>query len=300
MTNVPILPERIGLFPFTSRRFGVSGGYRYLILLVLILGVNTLPAQTMGKIAGKVVAAETGEPLPGANIVIVGTNMGAATDEDGVYYILNVPPAKYELRAIMIGYENMKVVDVVVNSGKTTRIDFQLSDEVLETDEVVVVAERPDVERDKTSTSAIVRFEDVQTLPGVRDIGDVLNLTSDFVDGHFRGGRIGEEYYTLQGMGIVNPLDRSSAFLPIMSGVEEVEVITSGFGAQYGNAQSGVVNISMKEGGRNRWQSRLEMRSRVPGRKHFGPSVFDPAANDYLRLLQETAARVIKATRTRP
>jgi len=261
--------------------------YSFLVLPILFLCYNMLSAQTMGKLAGTGIQDATGEPLPGANIVIVGTGMGAATDENGQYFILNIAPGKYEIRAIMIGFETMKVVDVVVNSGRTTQIDFDLIDEVLETDEVVVVAERPDVERDKTSTSAIVRFDEVQSLPGVRDIGDVLNLTSDVVDGHFRGGRTGEEYYTLQGMGIVNPLDNSSAFLPIMSGVEEVEVITSGFGAQYGNAQSGVVNISMKEGDRSTWQTRVEMRSRAPGRKHFGPSVFDPEANDYLKLLMD-------------
>ncbi|UCF64013.1 MAG: TonB-dependent receptor [bacterium] len=266
-------------FPFFS--------YTFFALFILLVCFNTLPAQMMGKLAGTVVQAATGESLPGANIVIVGTGMGAATDENGQYFILNIPPGKYEIRAIMIGFETMRMIDVVVNSGRTTQIDFNLIDEVLETDEVVVVAERPDVERDKTSTSSIVRFEDVQTLPGVRDIGDVLNLTSDVIDGHFRGGREGEEYYILQGMGIVNPLDRSSAFLPIMSGIEEVEVITSGFGAQYGNAQSGVVNISMKEGSRHLWETRAEIRSRMPSRKHFGPSVFDPAANDYIRLLME-------------
>ncbi|GAB4374906.1 MAG: hypothetical protein Kow0042_19870 [Calditrichia bacterium] len=257
----------------------------YLACLFLLLWMIPLAAQNVGKLAGTVKEAETGEPLPGANIVIEGTGMGAATDEDGVYYILNVPPGKYEVRAIMIGYKTMRMLDVIVNAGRTTQIDFELESEVFEAEEVVVTAERPDVERDKTSTSAIVRFEEVQTLPGVRDIGDVLNLTADIVDGHFRGGREGEEYYTLQGMGIVNPLDRSSAFMPIMSGVEEVEVITSGFGAQYGNAQSGVVNISMKEGDRHTWHTRFESRMRAPGRKHFGPSVFDPNANDYIRLL---------------
>ncbi len=71
-------------------------------------------------------------------------------------------------------------------------------------------------------------------------------------------------------MGIVNPLYSSSAFAPIMSAVEEVEVITSGFGAQFGNAQSGVVNISMKEGRSDRWRARAELRTRLPGQKHFG------------------------------
>ncbi len=252
---------------------------------LILLGVSLLPAQNVGKIAGTVKDAKTGNPLPGANVVIVGTTLGAAVDVNGEYYLLNVPPGKYELRASMMGYEKMKVVDVIVHISRTTKVDFQLEESVLEMAEVVVQAARPDVERDKTSTSAIVRFDDVQLLPGIRDIGDIINLAVDVIDGHFRGGRAGEEYYMLQGMGIINPLDRSTAFQPIISGVEEVEVITSGFGAQYGNAQSGVVNISMKEGDPQRWRTRIESRLRAPGRKHFGPSAFDPRANDYIRLL---------------
>jgi outer membrane receptor protein involved in Fe transport len=259
--------------------------YSFFVGLLILLWQNTLSAQTVGKIAGTVKEVKSGEPLPGTNVVLVGTNMGAATDVNGEYYILNVPPGKYDLRASLIGYKAMKVTDVIVNTGRTTNIDFELQPVVLEGEEVVVQAVRPDVERDKTSTSAIVRFDDVQSLPGIRNIGDVLNLAADIYDGHFRGGRTGEEYYTLQGMGIVNPLDQSSAFLPIMSGVEEVEVITSGFGAQYGNAQSGIVNISMKEGSPRVWKTRIESRTRAPGRKHFGPSVFDPNANDYIKLL---------------
>jgi len=270
----------------------LGGGHHFLqirlyllIPLTLVILLSSSSAQTVGKIAGIVTEAATGEPLAGANIEIVNIVLGAATDVDGIYYILNIPPGKYELRASMIGYKTTKVVDVIVHTGKTTNIDFQLAEEAIEGEVVIVEAVRPDVERDKTSTSAIVRFEEVQNIPGMRDVGDVITLTADIYDGHFRGGRVGEEYYTLQGMGIVNPLDNSSAFLPIMSGVEEVEVITSGFGAQYGNAQSGVVNISMKEGGRHDWDTRFEFRMRTPARKHFGPSVYDPEANDYLKLL---------------
>ncbi len=260
-------------------------GFGMIAISVMLIWSGLLYGQNVGKIAGSVRDAKTGSPLPGANVVLVGTTLGAAADVNGEYYILNVPPGKYELRASMMGYEKMKVVDVIVHINRTTRVDFKMQEAVLEFGEVVVQATRPDVERDKTSTSSIVRFDDVQLLPGIRDIGDIINLAVDVIDGHFRGGREGEEYYLLQGMGIVNPLDRSTAFQPIMSGVEEVEVITSGFGAQYGNAQSGVVNISMKEGDPNRWRSRLESRLRAPGRKHFGPSVFDPNANDYIRLL---------------
>lgn len=252
------------------------------LCVFLFLGFNILFGQNVGKISGTVKDAETGELLVGCNVAVLGTTLGASSDPEGTFFILNVPPGKYDLQASMIGYQRMVQRNTIVNSGKTTTANFSLTSEALAQQEVTVEATRPDVEREKTSTSTIIRSEEVQSIAGIRDVGDVLGLAADVTDGHFRGGREGEEYYTLQGMGINNPLDNSTAFLPIMSAVEEVEVITSGFGAQYGNAQSGVVNISMKEGKSDRWRTRVETRTRAMGRKHFGPSVYDPNANPYL------------------
>jgi len=257
----------------------------FLVVVLALWAAGPARAQNVGRIAGTVSDAATGEPLPGANIVIDGTIRGTSADVDGEFFILNLPPGRYALRGSMIGFQETVVVDVIVSANRTTTVDFELQEQTVDVGEIVVAAERPPVERDKTSTSYIVRAEDVESLPGIRDIGDVLRLQPDVIDGHFRGGRSGEEYYTLQGMGIVNPLDNSSAFMPILSAVEEVEVITSGFGAQYGNAQSGVVRISMKEGNRDAWSTRFEARTRVPGHKHFGPNVFDPDNQEYLRLL---------------
>ena len=253
--------------------------------LLLLSSAAPVLAQNVGRISGTVTDAAGGDPLPGANVIVEGTTRGAAAEADGSYFILNVPPGRYELRASMVGYEPVVVVDVIVNANRTTTVDFQLTDAAIGAGEVTITAQRPDVERDKTSTSYIVRPEEIEALPGMRDIGDVLSLQPDIIDGHFRGGREGEEYYTLQGMGIVNPLDNSSAFSPIMSAVEEVEVITSGFGAQYGNAQSGVVRISMKEGDQTGWSTHFDARARPPGRKHFGPSVYDVDDQEYLQLL---------------
>jgi len=256
-----------------------------LLGLMTLFAFGTVSAQTVGKISGVIKDARIGEELVGCNVSIPGTGLGAATATDGTYFILNVPPGKYDLQATMIGYQKVIVRDVVVNVGRTTTVDFQLTETAIAVEEIVVQATRPDVEREKTSTSSIVRFDDVQAFPGIRDVSDVIALAADVTDGHFRGGRLGEEYYTLQGMGIVNPLNNNSAFLPIMSAVEEVEVMTSGFGAQYGNAQSGVVNISMKEGKSDRWRTRVETRTKAPDRRHFGPSVYDTSANPYLALL---------------
>ena len=267
----------------TGCRYRVRG--LLVAMFAVLVACSASFAQTVGKVSGVVRDAQTKQPLPAVNVVIVGTTIGASTTMEGSYFILNIPPGKYDIQASIIGYQKMLVRDVIVNAGRTTTLDFDLPEVAIELNEIVVQAVRPDVEKEKTSTSEIIRFEDVQTLPGVRNVSDIIGLAADVVDGHFRGGRTGEEYYTLQGMGIINPLDNSSAFLPIMSGVEEVEVITSGFGAQYGNAQSGVVNISMREGKTDRWQTRVETRSRAPGRKHFGPSAYDPNANPYLALL---------------
>jgi outer membrane receptor protein involved in Fe transport len=253
--------------------------------VMMLLVLSTLSAQTAGKISGAITDAETGEPLIGCNVIIAGTKLGTATDVDGSFFILNIPAGKYDVQASIIGYDKMVEHDVIVNSGRTTTVNFKIKSTTVMEKEVVVEATRPDVQPEKTSTSEIIRSEDVQQIAGMRDVGDVIGLAADVTDGHFRGGRAGEELYTLQGMGIVNPLDNTSAFLPIMSAVEEVEVITSGFGAQYGNAQSGVVNISMKEGKSDKWRTRVESRMRLPGRKHFGPSVYDPNANPYLSIL---------------
>lgn len=267
------------LFTYLGKKRILSVG------VFLFLFVNNLFGQNAGKISGTVKDAETGEPLIGCNVAVLGTTLGASTDIDGAYFILNVSPGKYDLQASIVGYQKVAQRGTIVNSGRTTTADFSLTSSALAQQEIVVEATRPDVEREKTSTSSIIRSDEVQAIAGIRDVGDILGLAADVTDGHFRGGRSGEEYYTLQGMGIVNPLDNTSAFLPIMSAVEEVEVITSGFGAQYGNAQSGVVNISMKEGKSDKWRTRVETRTRTPGRKHFGPSVFDPSSNAYLALL---------------
>ncbi|MGA3287310.1 MAG: TonB-dependent receptor [Bacteroidota bacterium] len=253
------------------------------ILTLLISGM--LSAQTSGKISGVVTDAVTGEPLIGANIVVLGTSMGAATDIEGTFFMINIPAGKYDLQASMIGYDKMVQLGVIVNSGRTTTADFKIKPTTIEQEAVTVEATRPDVEPEKTSTSSIIRSEDVQQLAGMRDVGDVIGLAADVTDGHFRGGRSGEELYTLQGMGITNPLDNSTGLLPIMSAVEEVEVVTSGFGAQYGNAQSGVVNISMKEGKADKWHSYAEVNTTLPANRYFGGNPYSVSDNRYLQTM---------------
>ena len=259
-------------------------GFAYAAVLVLVHLLASVPANAQsGKITG-VVTDVAGEGMVGVNVLITGTTRGSSTDIDGRFFILNVEPGTYSLRASFIGFRAVTQSEVIVNINKTTTIDFILEEATAEGEELLVIAERPDVEVDQTATLEIIRPEEVEQIAGITDLSDVLGLQAEVNDGHFRGGRSNEELYVLAGMGIVNPLNSSRSFTPMLSAVEEVEVITSGFAAEYGNAMSGVINISTKEGG-DSWSSRAEVRTRAPSYKHFGGSVFDPANNPYIRLM---------------
>ncbi|PAP75872.1 TonB-dependent receptor [Rubrivirga marina] len=248
------------------------------LALVLASGVH---AQT-GKIGGTI-ADSDGVPIPGVNVLVVGSTLGASSDLDGTYVILNVPPGTYDLRASFIGYQTVLQEGVVVNNDRTTEVDFVLAEEDLTVGgELVVTAERPEIEPERTASSEIIRPREVSEAPGVYSLTDVIGLTVEATDGHFRGGRTGEELYLLNGINIVNPFTGERSFDPIANALEEVEVITGGFPSQYGNAQSGVVNMALRSGGFERWDGSGNLRVRAPGYKHFGGSVFSLENNPYL------------------
>ena len=158
------------------------------VAVVMILALSTLSAQTAGKISGKITDLETGEPLIGCNVIIVGTTMGASTDVDGTFFIINVPPRKFDVEASILGYQKVVQQDVIVNSGRTTVVNFKLKSSALVQAEVVIQATRPDVEVEKTSTSMITRLDEVQQLPAMHSASDALKLSSEVDNDHFRGG----------------------------------------------------------------------------------------------------------------
>jgi outer membrane receptor protein involved in Fe transport len=268
---------------------------------LIILFTSCLYAGETGKIAGKVTDSRTNEPLIGANILIISkitedgeqpiANIrGAATDLEGEYYILNIPPGVYNLKASFIGYQEQIITQITVDVDKTTKVDFTLSEKTYETEEVLVVAHTPArVERDLTATKQVYNVVDVQSIAGVADIQGILELQADVVDDHFRGGRVGESYYVLSGATIINPLNNQRAFSPIITGLSQVEVYTSGFSAEYGNAQSGVVNMVAKEGS-NKWTSRFELSTTPPQYKAWGGSVYSPENLDFYNTLQDVRA----------
>jgi uncharacterized DUF497 family protein len=235
-------PNPNGIGDLVSRVTGIG-----LVLLLLLAG-STVSAQTTGKIAGVVTDAEFGSGLPGVNVFIEGTTQGTATNVDGSFSIIGVPPGTYTVVASYIGFATQKTENVVVNAGLTVEVDFELREEVFEGEEIVVVAEKPLVQKDLTATTAIVSGDEIRSLP-VENFGQVIGLQAGVVDGHFRGGRMGEVGYWVDGMPVTDVFDGSLGVSVENNMVDELQVVTGAFNAEYGQAMSGIVNIVTRDGG---------------------------------------------------
>ena len=218
-----------------------------IVAVFLLVGASDVFAQS-GKISGKVVDAESGEGLPGANVTIVGTNYGAAASLEGDYYIINVPPGTYDIRAQFIGYNALTVTNVSVNVNRTTDVPFNLSTAIIEGQEVVIEASKVSQKKDQTSSIRNVNSETMDILP-VESVGSVVSLQAGVVAGHFRGGRHDEVAYMIDGMQVTNAYSNAGQSVNVEAdAVEEVEVIKGTFNAEYGNAMSGIVNAITKSG----------------------------------------------------
>jgi outer membrane receptor protein involved in Fe transport len=218
---------------------------RFYFLLLILLSGNLL-AQTSGKLSGQIVDNE-GNPLVGANVLIEGTTLGAATDYEGYYVIINIRAGTYIVRIGYLGYSTQKVENVHVSPDKTTSLDAVLQPEAIEGEEVVVIAQKPLVESNQTSTIASINKEDIKNLP-VQNLSDIVNLQAGVVDNHFRGGRLGEVQYQVDGVTTINPFTNTPMQEIDRSIIEEVQVISGTFDAKYGQAMSGIVNTVLKSG----------------------------------------------------
>ncbi len=219
-----------------------------LFLATLLFYAVNLFAGTTGKIAGTVTDAKTGEPLPGVNVVVVGTTYGAMTDFDGNYAVINLSPGTYTIRASAVGYAPQSLSNIRVNIDLTNRQDFKLSEEAVQLEnEVVIIAERPLVQKDLTSTTAVVSGDDIKQLP-VTEIGQVIGLQAGSVDGRIRGGRKGEVAYWIDGVPVTDAYNGGTVVDVNPNMVQELQVLSGAFNAEYGQAMSGIVNIATREG----------------------------------------------------
>ncbi|MBN2009630.1 TonB-dependent receptor [candidate division KSB1 bacterium] len=223
-------------------------------------------AGITGKIAGRLIDAQTEQPLPGGNIMITGLvrnnediqfsseqYRGAATDANGEYYIINLPPGFYIVEASFMGYEKQIEKNVKVSVDYTTRLNFSLHTQTIDLGEsVVVTAQKEMIRKDLTSSAVSVSADELESLP-VREVNDVLELQAGVIRDaggqlHIRGGRSNEITYMIDGVQVIDPLRRSSGLTVDNQAIQELQAITGTFNAEYGQALSGVINIITKQG----------------------------------------------------
>jgi len=217
-------------------------------------------AQTTGKIVGKIVDAETGDPIPGAQIILTAiwfedievdmdSKMGALSDLNGDYYIINVTPGSYTLLVRMMGYENAKVEKVPVSVNRSTHIDVEIRETSIEGEEVIVSASKLSTKKDLTGSIKNVSSDQMNSLP-VEDVNDVIEMQAGIVNNHFRGGRSTEVSYMIDGVQVDEGFYREGQTVELeKEAVQDLEVITGTFNAEYGRAMSGIVNLVTKDGG---------------------------------------------------
>jgi outer membrane receptor protein involved in Fe transport len=249
---------RVRLVAALGLAFGLVGA--------LLWGAPVARAGTTGRVTGRVTDA-AGKPLQGVNVAIPAARAGALTDADGHYSVMNVPAGSYDLRFQLIGYRQTTVQGVTISADQTQRQDVKLAEEAVGVAEVVVTGERPVIEVGQTSAVSTVTRKEIASLP-VQELQDVVNLQAGVVDGHFRGGRIGEVQYQVDGVTVNNVYDNKSLIRIDRSLLEEVQVISGTFDAEYGQAASGVVNAVLRRGGdRFEWHGEAFLGSSVfPGR----------------------------------
>ena len=232
------------------------------LLITFLVWVNIAYSGTTGKLAGKVTDVETGEPLPGVNIIIEETSLGAAADEDGTYYILRIPPGTYDVRASMIGYNDVRVKNVRIRMDLTTIVNFEMALGVVGLEEVTIIAERPLVQPDVTYSQANISSDEISALP-IEEFEEVVALQAGVVLGsdgalHVRGGRGSEIVYLIDGVSVTDPFTARMGIEIETNAIQELQFISGTFNAEYGQAMSGVVNIVTKDGSYNRYSGNLQ------------------------------------------
>ncbi len=215
------------------------------VLLALLMPVAAW-AQSSGKLTGRVTDAATGEGLPGANVIIQGTQIGTATDIDGNYTLLGIPVGRYDIQASFVGFTPQTYEGVEINSGYTRELNFELSEgQVLQ--DIVVEYQRPLIQKDALGAPRVVTGEEIQNLP-VRGVANVAALQSGVVNNegsgtlNVRGGRGEEVIYYVDGVKVVGSLGVSQ------SAIEEQEMLIGGLPARYGDAMAGVISVTTKSG----------------------------------------------------
>lgn len=267
-------------------RFGIHTHLIFSVAYLLFL-VTTADAAS-GKITGRVTDRETKEGIPGANVVITGIiqndgtevppdrPMGAAVDMEGYFFILNVPPGTYAIRAGILGYTSTVQKPVRVDIDRTITVNFSLSASEIQVDQVVVTAEHEIIKQDVSTTQEVILTARLEAMPVIRmdefvgTLKGVQLISSSEGNGlSIRGGSIRETDVRMDGISLQDPRTENSYLGLNSTAIEEIQVLSGGFEAKYGGIRSGLLNVVTKEGSRDRYTVSLKTDILPKGQKRF-------------------------------
>jgi len=240
-------------------------------LFALVFGLSgKIAAGTAGAVSGFVRDSETGNPLPGAAVMIENTAYGATADKHGYYAIHNLPVGSYVLRVTLIGYIPTKVTEVEVKTDLTTPVNFALTARALQVaQEIVVTAPRIKIYKDEIASVHYIGAQALSLSLPAQTFQDALPLVPGFVANRFRGARASNTLYLIDGLPATSMLTRDLAFMVQNSAIAEMVVQTGGFSPEYGNVSAGLVNLITREG-RNDFEGSARLATDVLGPKENG------------------------------
>jgi outer membrane cobalamin receptor len=242
-------------------------------VFILLCCSSVIRAATTGKIAGSIVD-QNNDRLPGANVVVQGTSLGGATDIEGNYFILNIPPGVYNVVVSMIGYKRVTIEQVRVVIDQTTQINVSLEEAPIEGEEVTIVSERPAVEIDLTASKERVSSAQIAN-SAVTEVKEVLVQQSGVnINGGVRGGFGLDVTYVVDGQEIKDSGTNSTAYVSVnTTSIQELELLTGGWNAEYPQANSGIVNVVSKTA-RDKIHGNFKYRYRPAGKYHWGRNIY--------------------------
>jgi len=252
--------------------------FNKIIFLLLLTSVINF-GQSKSRIIGTIKDTETKEPLIGVNVLLLDTYLGASTDINGKYFIVNVPVGTYALQISMVGYTKKKIVDVRVSADRVTTVDVELSSAAFQGQEVLVVAPRNNLHKEVSNTQLVVTDEQLSNAAGIREINAFLekqpgvSSSNGFLE--IRGGSADQTGTMVNGMAYNNSAVGNAETSIPLSSIEQVSLLSGGFNAEYGNFRSGLINITTKSGSKSAYHGTINVSKNIAHLKRFGPEFTD-------------------------
>jgi outer membrane receptor protein involved in Fe transport len=260
--------------------------WMFVSIITLLLLSSAAYGQNRSRITGTVKDAKTGEPLIGTNVIVEGLNLGAATDIEGKYFIVNVPVGTYNLKVSMIGYKTQIIQGLIVSVDRVTQQDIELEPAVIESQEVVVTAKRDELHKEVSSTQLMVTSGEIVNSSGIRAVNTFLEKlpgVGENDNGYLtiRGGSADQTGTFVNGLSFNNASNGNAETSIPLSAIEQISLMSGGYNAEYGNFRSGLINITTKSGTKDGYHGTINISSDQSHVRRFGQSYFDPH-NDFL------------------